>query len=244
MFNFLSFILWGQFLLPQRANNEKGGFIQLQMWMRQGVFCACGIQTGPFAVHWAHLVTENFNFFISFRGQFLLPKSANNGKGGFIQLQIEWDKEFSVPVAFKLGHIFCKYLFLNPVSQITFPRNFLILKIVIPLFPFPTSLSPLKSQFPREVWLSFPISHLPKKKREPNVNREKKYTKNVPLDHLHPIEPNLFRWFSIFSVSYWGADSYYPRGIAIAQFQKYTNQYFTLLNIIISSSSLERHVCP
>ena len=30
IFNFFTFILGGQFLLPQRANNGKGGFIQLQ----------------------------------------------------------------------------------------------------------------------------------------------------------------------------------------------------------------------
>ena len=30
IFNFFTFILGGQFLLPQRANNGKEGFIQLQ----------------------------------------------------------------------------------------------------------------------------------------------------------------------------------------------------------------------
>ena len=62
-FNFFSFILGGQFLLPQRANNGKGGFIQLQNWMRQGVFSAWGIQTGPFAAHWAHFVPKDFQLF-------------------------------------------------------------------------------------------------------------------------------------------------------------------------------------
>ena len=46
---FLSFILGGQFLLPQRANNGKREFFQSQKWMRQRVFSAWGIQTGPFA---------------------------------------------------------------------------------------------------------------------------------------------------------------------------------------------------
>ena len=50
-----------------------------------------------------------------------------------------------------LGHIFRKFLSTNPVSQIAFPENFMPLKIVIFLFPFPNSLSPLKSHFPREV---------------------------------------------------------------------------------------------
>ena len=47
--NFFTFILGGQFLLPQRANNGKREFSQLQKWMRQRVFSALGIQTGPFA---------------------------------------------------------------------------------------------------------------------------------------------------------------------------------------------------
>ena len=63
IFNSFSFILGGQFLLPQRANNGKGGFIQLQNWMRQGIFSAWGIQTGPFAAHWAHFVPKDFQLF-------------------------------------------------------------------------------------------------------------------------------------------------------------------------------------
>ena len=47
--NFFTFILGGQFLLPQRANNEKREFTQLQKWTRQRGLCAWGIQTGPFA---------------------------------------------------------------------------------------------------------------------------------------------------------------------------------------------------
>ena len=42
--NFFTFILGGQFLLPQRANNEKRGFIQLQNWMKQRGFSAWAIQ--------------------------------------------------------------------------------------------------------------------------------------------------------------------------------------------------------
>ena len=34
-YNFFTFILGGQFLLPQRANNEKREFTQLQKWTRQ-----------------------------------------------------------------------------------------------------------------------------------------------------------------------------------------------------------------
>ena len=47
--NFFTFILGSPFLLPQRANNGKGKFLQLPIWMRQRGFSAWGIQTGPFA---------------------------------------------------------------------------------------------------------------------------------------------------------------------------------------------------
>ena len=47
--NFLTFILGVQFLLPQRANNEKGECNQLQNWTRQRSLSAWGIQTGPLA---------------------------------------------------------------------------------------------------------------------------------------------------------------------------------------------------
>ena len=56
---FFTFILGGQFLLPQRANNGKGEFSQPQNWMRQGGLGSLGIQTGPFAVHVAHFVSES-----------------------------------------------------------------------------------------------------------------------------------------------------------------------------------------
>ena len=49
--NFFTFILEGQFLLPQRANNGKGEFSQLQNWMTQRNGRAWGIPTGPFAAH-------------------------------------------------------------------------------------------------------------------------------------------------------------------------------------------------
>ena len=48
-YNFFTFILGGQFLLPQRANNEKGKFSQLKKWTRLRGLSAWGIQTGPFA---------------------------------------------------------------------------------------------------------------------------------------------------------------------------------------------------
>ena len=48
-FNFFTFILESQFLLPQRANNDKREIFQPKKWMTQRVFNAWGNQTGPSA---------------------------------------------------------------------------------------------------------------------------------------------------------------------------------------------------
>ena len=49
IFTFFPFILGSPFLLPQRANYEKGEFSQLPIWIRLRGFSAWGIQTGSFA---------------------------------------------------------------------------------------------------------------------------------------------------------------------------------------------------
>ena len=54
-----TFILGSNFLLPQRANNGKVDFTQIQ----NPDFDAWGIQTGPFAVHSAHFVLKLFCLF-------------------------------------------------------------------------------------------------------------------------------------------------------------------------------------
>ena len=60
---FSTFILGTHFLLPQRANNGKREFFQLQNWMRQRVSSVWGIQTGPFAAHSVHFILNFFIFF-------------------------------------------------------------------------------------------------------------------------------------------------------------------------------------
>ena len=86
--NFYTFILGSPFLLPRRANYEKGEFSQLQNWMVERVFCAWGIQTRPFAPCQANFIFQILQLFhFHTGGQFLLPQKANNEKGGFSQLQ-------------------------------------------------------------------------------------------------------------------------------------------------------------
>ena len=48
MFHLFTFILEGQFLVPQKANRQKGELSQLKNWMRQRDFRAWGINPGPF----------------------------------------------------------------------------------------------------------------------------------------------------------------------------------------------------
>ena len=77
---FFTFILGRHFLLPQRANNGKWEFTQLQMESN-----AWGIQTGPFAVHLAHFVLKIFHLFHFHTGEpFLItPDSGPEGQSNW-----------------------------------------------------------------------------------------------------------------------------------------------------------------
>ena len=97
IFNFFSFILGGQFLLPQKANMEKREFIQLQIgWYRgdwvPGAFKLDHLQ--PFEPILSKRIFNFFTFILG--GQFLLPQKANNQKREFFQPQIG---------AFQLDHL-------------------------------------------------------------------------------------------------------------------------------------------
>ena len=70
--NFFSFILGSPFLLPQRANIGKGEISQPQKRMRQWVFSAWGIQTGPFTACTAPFVLINFQLFHFHTGEPIL----------------------------------------------------------------------------------------------------------------------------------------------------------------------------
>ena len=67
----------------QRANNGKGQFLQPQNWMRQRVFSAWGIQSGPFASHYATFVLEIFHLFHFHTGRPILitPEGQYGEKG-------------------------------------------------------------------------------------------------------------------------------------------------------------------
>ena len=87
--NFFTFILGGQFLLPQRANTEKREFFQLQNWTRQRGLGAWGIRIGPFAACEANFIFKILQLFHFYTGgHFLLHNRANNEKREFSQLHI------------------------------------------------------------------------------------------------------------------------------------------------------------
>ena len=88
-YNFFTFILGGQFLLPQRANTEKGEFSQLQKWTRQRGVSAWGIQIGPFAAICTNYVSQILQFFHFHNGEPILftPVRPKMGKGCFLTPQ-------------------------------------------------------------------------------------------------------------------------------------------------------------
>ena len=78
---FSPFILGGQFLLPQRANNGKEGFIQLQKMNEIRGFQCLGHSNWIICIPLSSFCSRRFSTFSPsyLGGQFLLPKRANNG---------------------------------------------------------------------------------------------------------------------------------------------------------------------
>ena len=79
--NIFTFILGSHFLLPQRANNEKREFSQLQNWMRQRVLSAWAIHPGPLWASWAKIWVKTFDHLDLYTGApyFLLPPEERKG---------------------------------------------------------------------------------------------------------------------------------------------------------------------
>ena len=118
IFNFFSFILGGQFLLPQSANNGKGEFIQLQNRMRQGVFSAWGIQTRPFAALCTSHFLRIFQLFHFYTGRPILitPEGQYWEKGNLLTSKVDetegfqclWHSNWTICI---LLNIFCSEIF-------------------------------------------------------------------------------------------------------------------------------------
>ena len=82
-FTFSTFILGDHFLLPQKANYQKWEFFQLQNRMRQGVFSAWDIQTGPFAALCTYHILKLYHLFHLHTGEPILitPEGQLSEKG-------------------------------------------------------------------------------------------------------------------------------------------------------------------
>ena len=104
--NFFTFILGGQFLLPQRSNYEKREIIQLQNWLRQAGFQYLGhsnwAKCSPLSSYCAIIIPP---FSLSYPGgQFLLPQRSNNQKREFFQLQ-KLNETWACAGGIKLDHL-------------------------------------------------------------------------------------------------------------------------------------------
>ena len=62
-YNFITFVLGGQFLLPQTGGSQKWENGNLPTLVRCRFFSAWGIQTGPFATDLANFFLVKFKFF-------------------------------------------------------------------------------------------------------------------------------------------------------------------------------------
>ena len=80
----------------------KKGFIQLQNWMREGVFSALALKLDHLQPIEPIILQKNFIFFFLFhtgRPIFITPEGIHPTS------KVEWDRGFSVPGAFKLDYL-------------------------------------------------------------------------------------------------------------------------------------------
>ena len=104
---FFTFILGGQFLLPQRANNGEREFFQPQNWMRQRGFECLGPPNWTIC---SPLHLSHFEIIPTFSTSYweansYYPIGPIMGKGNSHNSRNGWCRGFSVPGAFKLDHL-------------------------------------------------------------------------------------------------------------------------------------------
>ena len=140
--------------------------------MRQGVFTALGIQTGPFADNWAHFVpeAEEIQFFHLHTGRPILitPEELIMGKRDSSNFKIQWEKGFLVPWHWS-------WTIYSPLSPLYYRRIsffFFLFHTGRPIFITPEGIHPT-SKVEWDRGFSVPGA--------------------FKLDHLQPIEPILFQ---------------------------------------------------
>ena len=105
-FHFFTFILEGQFLLPQRANNWKRGVLPTPKKNGTGGFGCLGHSNWTICILLSHFCSENFSTFSSsyWGAQSYYPRGPIMGKGNSPNSKTEWDRGFPVPRVFRLDH--------------------------------------------------------------------------------------------------------------------------------------------
>ena len=196
----------------QRANNEKGEFSQLlPIWIRLRGFSAWGIQTGPFAACWANFVLKFLQLLSLILGAQCLWLSNWTTCSLLSQFCSEIFPTFdfhtwgSMSMAFKLDH-------LQPVEPILFWKIFNFFTFILGS-PF---LLPQRANYGS--WESFPF---------PNMDETEGFQcfghSNWTI--FSPLSPFCTEIFPTFPLSYWGANSYYPRGLIMGVGRISLSQY-------------------
>ena len=146
IFNFFSFILEGQFLLPQRANNGKGGIQPTSKLNETRGFQCLGHSNWTICSPLSPFCSRRFSTFSpSYWGaNSYCPRGPIMGKGDSSNFKTEWDKGFSVP-----GHSNC-----TTCSQLSSWRiTHLGITVSLPLVPF--TVFPLEFEF----WALRPMNY-------------------------------------------------------------------------------------
>ena len=117
--NFFTFILGGQFLLPQRANNGKRELLHTSQLKETVGFPCLEHSYWTIIGQWSSIITCNFqNFPLSYwEANSYYPRGPIMGKGNSPNFEIGWDRGVLVPSPFNLDH-------LHPFKPLLLWKNF------------------------------------------------------------------------------------------------------------------------
>ena len=99
VFNFFIFILGGQFLLPQRANNGASGILPTSKWNDTGDFACLGHSYWTICIPLNPFCSENFpSFSLSYwEANSYYPRGPIMGKGNSSNPQVDGTEGFQCP---------------------------------------------------------------------------------------------------------------------------------------------------
>ena len=171
--NFITFILGGQVLLPQRANNgERGDLPTPKLNEKEGFQCL-GQSNWTICIRLNPFWIGNFlSFSLSYwEANSYYPRGPIMGKGNSSNPKIGWERGFSVPGAFELDH-------LQPFKPLLFWKFSIFFSFILGGH-FLLPQGPIKGKGNSS---NFQIGW----------GRGFSVPGAFKLDHLHPFEPLLF----------------------------------------------------